>query len=88
MPRKDKQKTTEGKKSMNPNQLRTLFEGSSRLGVSYWSLYRAGEAGLIKVVRLGGRLMIADSELAHLEQFGFGLKKPRKRKQTAVAEAR
>lgn len=80
---------------MNPNQLRTLFEGSSRLGVSYWSLYRAGEAGLIKgeaglikVVRLGGRLMIADSELAHLEQFGFGLKKPRKRKQTAVAEAR
>ena len=64
----------------NPNQLRTLFEGARRLGMSYWKLYRAGEAGLIKTVRLGGRVMIPEGELNHIEQMGFGPgKQPRKR---------
>lgn len=57
---------------MNPNQLRSLFEGSERLGVSYWSLYRAIETGMVKGVRLGGRVMVSEGELAHIEEFGFG----------------
>jgi hypothetical protein len=40
----------------DPNGLNTLFEGSARLNVSYWALYRGIDAGLIKGVRLGGRI--------------------------------
>lgn len=69
-------------------QLRTLLEGGERLGVSYWSLYRAGEAGLIKTVRLGGRIMISEDELVHIAQFGFGPGKKHRNKATAAAEAR
>ena len=76
-----------GRKNLNQNQLRSLLEGSKRLGVSYWSLYRAGEAGFLKTVRLGGRVMIPESELAHAEQYGFGRGKRKKRDEMA-AEAR
>jgi hypothetical protein len=69
-------------------RLRTLFEGSERLGVSYWALYRAGEAGLIKTVRLGGRVMISESELTHIEQFGFGPGKKSRKKASVDAAAR
>ena len=73
---------------MNPNQLRTLFEGSARLNVSYWMLYRAGVKGLIKTVRLSGRVMIPESELAHIEEYGFGPgKRQRKRKANPEAQA-
>jgi len=64
----------------NPNQLNTLFEGAARVKVSYWTLYRGIEAGVIKGVRLGGRIMISNAELAHIEEYGFGAAGKRNRK--------
>jgi hypothetical protein len=66
---------------MDGKRLRSFFEAEERTGVSYWTLWRGAEAGFFKTVYLGGRRMIPESELARIEEYGFG--SPRKRKSKA-----
>jgi hypothetical protein len=71
---------------MNPERLRSFYEGRDRTGVSYWTLWRGAEAGFFKTVYVGGRRMIPESELARIVEYGFGGRK-RKAKQGSAETA-
>jgi hypothetical protein len=84
-------KKTRGKvgKKMSNRRLASFREASERTGVSYWALWRGAEAGFFKTIYLGGRRMIPESELAHIEEYGFGGRKRRPHQKTVEpAEAR
>lgn len=74
---------------MNSRKLRSFYEATERTGVSYWTLWRGAEAGFFKTIYVGSRRMIPESELARIEEYGFGGRKRRARQEsTSAVEAR
>jgi hypothetical protein len=82
-----KQKIERGEQ-MNNKALVSFYQASERLGVSYWALWRGAEAGFFKTVYLGARRMIPQSEIAHIEEYGFGKSKRRRVKGESANAAR
>ena len=74
-----------------PRRLKSFYEASERLGVSYWTLHRGAEAGFFKTVYVGARRMIPEGEIERIEEYGFGngrRRRPRKTNAETVGEAR
>ena len=72
---------------MSAKKLISFYEASERLGVSYWTLWRGAEAGFFKTIYIAARRMIPESELARIEEYGFGTRRRRQEPELA-AEAR
>jgi hypothetical protein len=69
---------------MNDRRLRSFYEASERVGVSYWTLWRGAEAGFFKTVYVGARRLIPESEISRIEEYGFGGRKRRGRPSAPV----
>jgi hypothetical protein len=77
MPQKPSKKSGKVEKQMSGRRLRSFYEASERLGVSYWTLHRGAEAGFFKTVYVGARRMIPEGEIDRIEEYGFGGRKRR-----------
>lgn len=50
-----------------------LKQVAESFSFSYYTFYRAYQAGCLKVIRLGNRLIVPSSEIGRIEREGLGL---------------
>jgi excisionase family DNA binding protein len=67
-------------------QLSSFYEAAERLGVSYFTIWRAAERGDVRSVFIGSRRFLPVSELERVEQYGIGSGRKRRGRKHQHAE--
>jgi len=68
-------------------QLRTMLQAAERLCVSKDTIRRLGLQGDLRLVRIGGRVLVPESEIERACEFGVG-GRAKYRKRSAIPAAR
>jgi len=62
---------------MTNDRLHNIREAATRLAISPWSVRRLAARGALRVVRVGRRILVAESEILHIIKNGCGRQRRR-----------